>query len=82
VSWAARGDLVWIEVRLSGTLAGRPFSFSSADKITLRDGRATERVAFMDPSPMVAAALTRPRAWPLFARMQYRTIQRRLGRRA
>jgi ketosteroid isomerase-like protein len=82
VSWASRGDLVWIEVRLHGTLAGRPFEFTSADKITLREGKVAERVAFMDPSPMLAAALTRPRAWPLFARMQGRNIQRRFRRNA
>jgi len=76
--WAARGDSVYIVIRLMGTLAGRPFEFRSCDCITLRDGRIAVREAFMDPSPMVAAALTRPRAWPLFLRMQARTVQRRL----
>ncbi|MDX6669999.1 MAG: hypothetical protein QOI91_362 [Solirubrobacteraceae bacterium] len=81
--WAARGDSVYIVIRLRGTLAGKPFQFRSCDRITLRDGRIAVREAFMDPSPMVAAALTRPRAWPLFVRIQARTIQRRLrkGRR-
>jgi ketosteroid isomerase-like protein len=80
VDWAARGNVVYIEVRLSGTLAGKPFEFTSLDKITLRDGRATERVAFMDPSPVVVAAVTRPRAWPLFARVQADSIRRRLSK--
>jgi ketosteroid isomerase-like protein len=82
--WAARGDVVYIQVRLHGTLAGRPFEFRSCDRITLRDGRATERVAFMDPGPLVAAALIRPRAWPALARVQAASIRGRLrrGRRA
>jgi ketosteroid isomerase-like protein len=82
--WAARGNSIYIVVRLRGTLAGKPFEFRSCDRLTLHDGRIAVREAFMDPSPMVAAALTRPRAWPLFVRMQARTIQRRLrkGRQA
>lgn len=77
-AWAARGDLVFVQIRLTGTLAGRPAGFTSCDRITLRDGLIAERVAFMDPSPLVTAALTRPRALPTFARMQARNVQRRL----
>ena len=79
--WAARGDVIYIQVRLFGTLAGKPFEFRSCDRITLRDGRATERVAFMDPTPILAAALRRPRALPAFARMQRRNLQLLLRKR-
>ena len=77
--WAAGGeDLVYIQIRLFGTLGGRPFEFRSCDRITIREGRIAERIAFMDPTPLVAAVLTRPGAWPAFARVQRGNLQRRL----
>ena len=77
-AWAARDDVVFIQIRLTGTLAGRPAGFTSCDRITLRDGLIVERVAFMDPAPLIQAVLTRPGAWPAFARMQAGNLQRRL----
>jgi hypothetical protein len=68
--WAAEGDEIWIELELEGTLGGRPVGFVAVDGITLRDGVAIERRAFFDPSPLVAAVATRPRAWPRFVRFQ------------
>ena len=57
LSWAANGDVVFIEVRVEGTLAGEPFAWVSVDKFTLgADGRATERVANFDPAPLLEAA--------------------------
>jgi ketosteroid isomerase-like protein len=78
--WAARGDVVYIQIQLRGTLAGRPAGFRSCDRITLRDGLMAERVAFMDPTPIVTAVLTRPRAWPTFARTQLSNLRLRAGR--
>lgn len=66
--WAGAGDVAYIELELSGTLGGRPVCWRTVDRITLRDGLAVERVAFLDPSPLVKAVLTRPRAWPRFLR--------------
>src|SRR4051812_11439655 len=40
--WAARGDGVYIELTLSGTLAGRPLSWRACDRLILRDGIAVE----------------------------------------
>ncbi len=80
LGWAAHDDVVFIELELSGTLGGRPIAFVSCDKITLRDGLIAERIAYMDPAPLLAAALARPRAWPAAARMQLRTLRQRLGR--
>jgi hypothetical protein len=68
--WAADGDVIWIELELEGTLGGRPVTLESVDRITLRDGLAIERHAFLDPIPVLAAVATRPRAWPRFARAQ------------
>jgi hypothetical protein len=47
----------------------------TVDRITLRDGLAIERVAFLDPAPLLRAVLTRPRSWPRFARLQARQIR-------
>jgi ketosteroid isomerase-like protein len=81
-AWAARGDVVFIQVVLRGTLAGRPASFRSCDRITLREGLIAERVAFMDPAPLVKAIVSRPRAWPAFARSQLTNLRLRFGRQA
>jgi ketosteroid isomerase-like protein len=78
--WAADGDRIWIELELCGTLGGRPVRIETVDRITLRDGRAIERRAFLDPLPLFAAVLTRPRAWPRFARVQAMQIRGLLRR--
>jgi hypothetical protein len=70
-SWAARGDTLYIEIRLHGTLGRRPVTLRSCDRITLgEDGRAIERVAYIDPLPLLAAAARTPRAWPRMLRQQ------------
>jgi ketosteroid isomerase-like protein len=77
--WADAGDAVLIEFTLAGTLGGRPVSWDCVDRVTLRDGLATERRAYFDPGPLLAAVATRPRAWPRFARLQAEQLRRRLG---
>jgi ketosteroid isomerase-like protein len=77
--WAADGDTALIEFTLAGTLGGRPVSWDCVDRVTLRDGRASERRAYFDPTPVLAAVATRPRVWPRFARLQARQLGRRLG---
>jgi ketosteroid isomerase-like protein len=77
--WAAHGDTVLIEFTLAGTLGGRPVSWDCVDRVTLRDGLATERRAYFDPTPLLAAVATRPRAWVRFARLQAQQLRRRIG---
>jgi hypothetical protein len=76
VDWAAHGDRVYIDLELRGTIAGRggrAVVLHTVDRVTLGpDGRATERVALMDPLPLVTAVATTPGAWPTFARVQLR----------
>ena len=81
--WAVRDNVAFIEITLSGTLGGKPVSFQAVDRITLRDGVATERRSYLDPAPLIATVLRRPRAWPAFARSQAIQISQRLrgGRR-
>src|SRR5687767_7942165 len=52
--WAAEGDLIYIELTLRGKLGGRPARFESCDVVTLRDGLAVERKAYVDPVPLLA----------------------------
>ena len=68
--WAASGDTVYIELRLEGTVGGRPLTMRTCDRITLRDGKAIERLAYLDPTPMLAAIALSPRSWPQAIRQQ------------
>jgi ketosteroid isomerase-like protein len=74
--WAASGDVVYIELRLEGTIGGRPFTLHTCDRIKLRDGKALERVAYLDPAPMLKAVARSPRSWPKFLRAQLRNLRR------
>ena len=59
--WGATEDGVLIEHTLSGTLAGKVVRWTAIDRFILReDGRFSERRAYFDPLPLVAAMLTRP----------------------
>src|SRR2546421_168074 len=68
--WAAREDSLYIELTLSGTLAGRAVSWRACDRITLRDGLAVERESYFDPLPLLVALARTPRAWPRFVRLR------------
>lgn len=62
--WAARGDIVFVEIALSGTAGGGPVAFTAIDRLTVgTDGAVTRRETFFDPTPLVATLLRRPRAW-------------------
>jgi hypothetical protein len=75
-NWASSGDTVYIELRLEGTIGGRRFTLHTCDRIKLRDGKATERFAYLDATPMVKAVLRSPRSWPTFIRSQLRSLRR------
>jgi len=62
--WSGSGDLVFIEIAMRATFAGRPLSVRGIDRITLRDGLVVERVTYVaDPLSMLAILLTRPTGW-------------------
>ena len=67
-----------IEIALEGTLGGRAVRLPVVDKVTLRDGRVAGRVSFLDPSALLAAVAVRPRAWPVFARIQASRVEQAL----
>jgi ketosteroid isomerase-like protein len=74
--WAARGEMIYIELRLEGTVGRRRFQMRTCDRITLRDGKAVERIAYLDATPLLTAVLRSPRSWPRFVRMRLRSRRR------
>jgi ketosteroid isomerase-like protein len=75
-NWAADGDTIYIELRLEGTIGKQRFELRTCDRITLRDGKAVERVAHLDAAPLVKAVLRSPGSWPKFLRTQLRSLRR------
>src|SRR5262245_61609497 len=65
-NWAAAGDAVYIELRLEGTVGNRSFTIHSCDRIRLRGGKAVERVAYLDATPLLKAVAGSPRSWSKF----------------
>jgi ketosteroid isomerase-like protein len=83
--WATSDDVAYIELRLEGTVGSRPgggvhgrgsFEMRTCDRIKLRDGKATERVAYLDATPLLKAVARSPRAWPKFLKSQIRNLRR------
>jgi ketosteroid isomerase-like protein len=75
-NWSASRDVIYIELRLEGTVGNRRFTLHTCDRITLRDGKAIERVAYLDPAPLLRAVAASPRAWPRFIRTKLRSLRR------
>ena len=75
-NWSATSDVVYIELRLEGTVGRRRFTVHTCDRIKLRDGKAVERVAYLDPTPLLKAVAASPRAWPRFIRARLRSLRR------
>jgi hypothetical protein len=46
----------------------------SVDRVVLRDGRAVERVAHVDPTPLLLAVARKPSAWSRLARTRRRRL--------
>lgn len=74
--FSADGDVAYIELRLEGTVGRRPFTMHTCDRIKLRDGKAIERVAYLDATPLLKAVARSPRAWPKFLKIQLRSLRR------
>ena len=65
--WSSTGNVIYIELRLEGTVGAAAFEMHTCDRITLRDGKAIERVAYLDPAPLLARRRSAARAhWPRF----------------
>jgi ketosteroid isomerase-like protein len=76
-SWAASGEVVFIELTIRGRVGGRPAELRTADRVILRDGLAVERVAYTDPLTLLGAVALAPRAWPRFTRIRVSRLVKR-----
>lgn len=62
--WAVSGDVLFIEMTFTATVAGKPLSWDSVDRFIFRDGEAIERIAFFQDSQAVLRRLRRtPAGW-------------------
>jgi ketosteroid isomerase-like protein len=68
--WAARGETLYIELTLRGSLGGRPLTWRVCDRVTLRDGLAIERESYFDPGALIAAVIRTPSVWAPFLRLR------------
>lgn len=68
--WSGTDDGVLIEFRLIGTVGGRAVEWPAVDRFVLKDGMATERASYFDPTPLLRAVATRPSSWWRFLRAQ------------
>ncbi|MFI7671986.1 nuclear transport factor 2 family protein [Nocardia sp. NPDC049526] len=64
LGWAGRTDMVFIEIRIDATLAGRPSSFQAIDRLRIDStGLVLQRDSFFDPGPVALTVVRRPSAW-------------------
>lgn len=64
LSWSGVEEVLFLHIRFSGTLGGRPLVWDAVDLIRVEaDGTASYRESFFDSAPVMAAVLRRPRAW-------------------
>jgi ketosteroid isomerase-like protein len=75
-SWAASGDVAYIELRLEGTVGARPFTMRTCDRIKLSEGKVVERIAYLDATPLIKAVALSPRSWPRFLKTQLHNLRR------
>lgn len=62
--WASSGDVLFVEMTFTATIAGEVFSWDSVDRFIFRNGEAIERIAFFQDSTAVARRLRRrPAGW-------------------
>ena len=62
--WSGDDQHVFIEFRLRGTIGSDVIERPAIDRLTLRGDKATERVSYFDPLPLVGTLLWHPiAAW-------------------
>lgn len=76
---------IYIEVRLTGTIGGRPVTWDACDRFWFEDGLVKGRMTYFDPIVLFAAVAQRPRAWRRWWRsglgLPTRTIAKQLDPR-
>ncbi len=62
--WAATGDALLIEMRLTGTFGRRPAELTLVDRLLLDDnGRCIARQAYFNPIPLALTLFRHPKIW-------------------
>lgn len=77
LSWAHRDGVVFIELRISGTLGGRPIEWVTLDRIRLEDDKVRQRIAYFDPLPIIGAVARRPGALGRWLRANFHRLRPR-----
>jgi ketosteroid isomerase-like protein len=77
IRWGATPDGALLEIRLHGTLGGRPVAWEAVDRFEVRGGHITARHSYFDPLPLVRAMALAPRT---SAKLLPSLIRGRLGR--
>ncbi len=78
--WAARGDVVFMEVTHTVRVRGRLSTWRGVDRVLLEDGLLRERVAYFDVSETLPAALRVPARWPRLVRWSVASARERRPR--
>ena len=64
LTWSGVEETLFIHLRFSATLAGKPLTWEAVDLVRLTpDGRATFRESFFDSVPTATRLIRQPRAW-------------------
>ncbi|GAA3194925.1 nuclear transport factor 2 family protein [Actinocorallia longicatena] len=64
LDWAGAEDVMFIDLRITGTVGGKPLSFRTLDKLRIdRTARIVRRDAFFDSVPLMLTLACRPSAW-------------------
>jgi len=62
--WAGAGENLFIHVRFTASLAGKPLSWEAVDFLRITpEGTAVFRESFFDSVPVATTLISRPRAW-------------------
>jgi limonene-1,2-epoxide hydrolase len=66
--WAARGDVVFIEVTHNVQIGSRTVRWRGVDRVLIENGLLCERIAYFDAMETLPMALRSPRTWPRLLR--------------
>jgi ketosteroid isomerase-like protein len=61
--WCGGADVVFIEFRLHARIGSTSIEWPNVNRLTLRDGKATERVTYFDPLAILPTLLRHPSIW-------------------
>lgn len=68
--WSATDEVLFIEMTFHATIGGREVAWDDVDRILFKDGRAIERIAYFDPTPVRKAFTKNLRAMGQLMRMR------------